>query len=72
MKNDSRKLIELLLERDWDQTDLKKNSGLSYCAISEILSGVPTRIRLKTLAKIAKALNVSWKILVEGESNHGC
>lgn len=46
---------ELMKEKDWNQNDLSKNSGVSITQINRLINGVgyPS---LRTLERVAKAL----------------
>lgn len=64
MKFDENKLFLLMAERELNPYDLCKSSGVSYQAYLRISKG-QTKPKPATIGKIAKALNVNVKDLLE-------
>lgn len=55
----AKRLEDLLAANKWNEYDLERASGVHQPTIHRIISGESKSPRLPTLAKLAKALNVS-------------
>lgn len=60
----SKRLKELRKERNWTQQKLAEKARLSFNAVTKIEQGVAAHPTLKTLLKLADALDVSLDELV--------
>lgn len=65
-KINSKRLLDLILERQIVGKDLARRAGISTGALSNLLRR-GARAQLATIAKLAKALEVSPYELFEGE-----
>ncbi|GAB6940757.1 helix-turn-helix domain-containing protein [Thermus brockianus] len=61
------KLKALMLAKGLRPVDLARLSGLSTGHISQILKGERSRLEVKTLARLAKALGADMEDLLEDE-----
>jgi transcriptional regulator with XRE-family HTH domain len=61
------KLKALMLAKGLRPVDLARLSGLSTGHISQILKGERSRLEVKTLARLAKALGTDMEDLLEDE-----
>lgn len=64
MKLDLVKLDDMLLDRCWSMSDLSRHADLSAATISKLMSGINKNPARLTVAKIAKALDVSPRELM--------
>jgi transcriptional regulator with XRE-family HTH domain len=61
------KIKDLRKKNNWSQQKLAEKAKLSYNAITKIEQGTATHPTIQTIAKIAKAFNVSIDELLERE-----
>ena len=66
-KVNSKRLLDLILEREIFGTQLAKQAGISTGALSSLLRR-GARAQLVTIAKVAKALNISPYELIDDET----
>ncbi|WP_416376359.1 helix-turn-helix domain-containing protein [Thermus sp. PS18] len=64
------KLKALMLARGLRPVDLARLSGLSTGHISQILKGERFRLEVRTLVRLAKALDADIRDLLEEDDNH--
>ena len=67
MPIDKIKLTEAMIEKEMNMSDLAKKSEVSKSQISRLMKEDTKKIRLDTLGKIAKALDVDYKDLLKEE-----
>ena len=64
----AKRLEALLASNKWNEYDLERASGVHQPTIHRIISGESKSPRLPTLAKLAKALNVSVAYIMGTET----
>ena len=67
MPIDKIKLTEAMIEKEMNMSDLAKKSEVSKSQISRLMKEDTKTIRLDTVGKIAKALDVDYKDILKEE-----
>lgn len=67
-KINSKKLLDLIFERQISNKELAKQAGISTGAVSSLLRR-GARAQLVTIAKLARALNISpYELMIDDET----
>lgn len=64
------RLSKLLKERNLSETEAAKLAGTSQSTLHRVITGEIASPRTQTIEKLAKALDVSYSYLIEGDKNN--